>query len=102
MKVSMMTGLLSRVHYQCAVCKEIKLLEYLVVDDEQDMHNICRSCRDAILEKLPLNRVGTRPLWMSQEENRFFARRHNGSDSLPGRQAILIYGGAAVVAYNGM
>ena len=68
MDISFVTELLNSVHYQCAICHEIKLLEYLVVDKDSRMFSVCKPCRDTVLLDQPLSKCGTRPLWTDQED----------------------------------
>ncbi len=44
-KILFITKLLNRVHDKCALCEEIKRLEYLAVDDQDNLYDICEDCK---------------------------------------------------------
>lgn len=50
MKISFITKLLNRVHDECALCEEIKLLEYLAIDDQDNLYDICENCKKKVEE----------------------------------------------------
>jgi formate dehydrogenase maturation protein FdhE len=45
MRILFVTKLLNRVHDKCALCEEIKRLEYLAIDDQDNMYDICEDCK---------------------------------------------------------
>ena len=50
MKISFITKLLNRVYDKCALCGEMKNLDYLIIDDQDDQYNICAQCKINIEE----------------------------------------------------
>jgi hypothetical protein len=53
LKISFVTRLLNRVHDKCAICKDIKRLEYLAIDDKGDLYDICENCEKKLEECVP-------------------------------------------------
>jgi len=48
MTISFVIKLLNRVHDKCALCEEIKRLEYLALDDEDNWYDICKQCKEKV------------------------------------------------------
>jgi len=51
--VVFITALITKVVRGCDLCHQIKRVEYLVVDKDDKMFNVCQECRDKILEADP-------------------------------------------------
>ena len=49
-KISFLAKLLNRVHDECALCEEIKRLEYLAIDDQGNLYDICENCEKKVEE----------------------------------------------------
>jgi hypothetical protein len=64
MRVSMITELLSGMTSSCASCGERKLLEFLAVEDDGRMSNICGACKDRLVAELSLKKVEKGRLWV--------------------------------------
>jgi len=52
MKISFVIRLLNRVHDECALCKEIKRLEYLAIDNQGNLYDICENCKKKMEEPI--------------------------------------------------
>jgi len=50
MKISYIGTLQNSVTHTCSICSKVKLLEYVMMDNQDNVLSVCKECRDRVEE----------------------------------------------------